>query len=478
MQQRVVKNALLFAAAQVVALVFSINYIEDPDSLRFALALQDYNLALLQPHFPGYPVFCALAQLLYLPIGKLGATFACLGGASLFGVFVQLRRLFNIKTVAQEVVLFVFVLFQPLPLVMAVRFMPDMLGAALALFCVLGFVQKRSDRMLFIAAFATGLLAGVRLSNLPLVLVPFLWALLHTRRKLLFLILAALGVLVWLAPLTALTGPMELLRLARQQSGGHFNDFGGTIGSIPDLGTRALSTLRSIWADGLGAYWSGRTWFSWLPTIGIVCLSVAAILRGYAVRVWHKRELQLLVASCIVYLIWIFLFQNVVHKPRHVLPLLPFVIAFLFYGAHALLNSGRIVRQVVPSAIALVMIPFSSTIAWQHRSPSAMARAVEYVRHAVSNEAIQPTLVSTDLVCTFVRRQGIDVDCMPVDPRAPHAVDIGGRTERIIVIGEQALRTGVRTSRDTVFYHNPFVNRMWPQVVLRDFPVSAGGVNK
>lgn len=478
MQQRVVKNALLFAAAQVVALVFSINYVEDPDSLRFALALQDYKLTLLQPHFPGYPVFCALAKLLYLPFDNLGATFACLGGASLFGVFVLLRRLFNIENLAQEVVLFVFVLFQPLLLVMAVRFMPDMLGAAMSLFCVLSLVQKRSDRMLFIASFATGLLAGVRLSNLPLVLLPFLWALFHSRRKLLFLILAALGVLVWLVPLTVLTGPQELLRLAQQQSGGHFNDFGGTIGSIPDLGTRAAATFRSLWADGLGAYWPGRSLVSLLPTVGIVCLSAAAILRGNAVKAWRNRELQLVVAACTIYLIWIFLFQNVVHKPRHVLPLLPFVIAFLYCGALTMLNGTHTVRRVLPPAIALVMILFGSTIARQHRMPSAMAQAVEYVRNAVAIESGKPTLVSTDLVCTFVRRQGIDVDCLTVDPREPHSVDISRRRERILVIGEQALRTGDRTSRDTVFYHNPFVNRMWPQVVLRDFPSSAGGVNK
>ena len=477
MQQRVVKNALLFAAAQAVALVFSINYIEDPDSMRFALALQDYDLTLLQPHFPGYPVFCALAKVLYLPLHHLGATFACIGGASLYLVFALLRRLFNIQDNAQETLLFVFVLFQPLTLVMATRFMPDMAGAALSFFCAIMFVYKRDDRALLLAAFATGLLAGVRLSNLPLVLAPFVFALFHTKRRVLFALAAAAGVVIWLVPLMALSGPQELLWLAQQQSGGHFNDFGGTIGNIPDIRTRLLATLRSLWADGLGGFWPGRSWLSLLPTFGILCLSIAAGMRLYAAKVWRNREFQLLCAACLIYLVWIFLFQNVVHKPRHLLPLLPFVIACLFYGARHLLNSTRFIGRLAPILFAAVMILFASTIARQHRSPSAMAQAVEYVRTAAESETNRPTLVSTDLVCTFVRRQGVDVDCLPVDPRAPHAVDIDKRTERIIVIGEQALLTGAKTSRDTVFYHNPFVNRMWPQVVLRDFP-AAGGVNR
>ena len=35
----------------------TIYYIEDLDSLRFALSMIDYDVAKLQPHFPAYPVF-------------------------------------------------------------------------------------------------------------------------------------------------------------------------------------------------------------------------------------------------------------------------------------------------------------------------------------------------------------------------------------------------------------------------------------
>ena len=58
----------------------AIYYIEDPDSLRFALAISDYDVAKMQPHFPAYPVFCAIAKIIYSITGRYAVAFAVLGG--------------------------------------------------------------------------------------------------------------------------------------------------------------------------------------------------------------------------------------------------------------------------------------------------------------------------------------------------------------------------------------------------------------
>ena len=63
----------------------SIYYIEDIDSLRFALSIFDrYSLKDLQPHFPGYPVFCFLGSLIYMVTGSLANTFSIIGSMATF----------------------------------------------------------------------------------------------------------------------------------------------------------------------------------------------------------------------------------------------------------------------------------------------------------------------------------------------------------------------------------------------------------
>ena len=56
---------LLFATCVVTRIASTIYYIEDADSLRFALGILDYDVVKYQPHFPGYPVYCFLVKIFY-----------------------------------------------------------------------------------------------------------------------------------------------------------------------------------------------------------------------------------------------------------------------------------------------------------------------------------------------------------------------------------------------------------------------------
>ena len=66
---------LLFIVCILSRILSSIFYIEDIDSLRFALSLYEFNIVELQPHFPGYPIFVALAKAFYSIINNMGAPF-------------------------------------------------------------------------------------------------------------------------------------------------------------------------------------------------------------------------------------------------------------------------------------------------------------------------------------------------------------------------------------------------------------------
>ena len=84
---------ILFLLFIVSRLFTTIYYIADPDSLRFALAIQEYDLVKLQPHFPGYPVFCCLAKILLILFERFSITFSIIGGIATFIIIWSLLQI-------------------------------------------------------------------------------------------------------------------------------------------------------------------------------------------------------------------------------------------------------------------------------------------------------------------------------------------------------------------------------------------------
>ena len=70
----------------------SIYYIEDIDSLRFALSIKEFDIVKLQPHFPGYPVFCFLVKAIHFIIGNMGISFSIV----FFTIFSQKPSIFDV----------------------------------------------------------------------------------------------------------------------------------------------------------------------------------------------------------------------------------------------------------------------------------------------------------------------------------------------------------------------------------------------
>ena len=87
----------LFLGCVLSRIASSIFYIEDIDSLRFALSIEEYNIIKLQPHFPGYPIFCFLAKFLFFFTNSKAISFSIIGGFSLFIIIYFTLKLFQIR---------------------------------------------------------------------------------------------------------------------------------------------------------------------------------------------------------------------------------------------------------------------------------------------------------------------------------------------------------------------------------------------
>lgn len=455
-------------------LASTITYIEDPDSLRFALSVaEEYDVAALQPHFPGYPVFWAVAEVFSLLTGSFSASFSIVGGLATAGLIWGLLRLCEVSLPSVEGwVLAATVVFNPLLWLMGNRYMPDLLGtagavAALAVLLRALPAKKNSldERTALAGMLLTGLLAGLRLSYLPLLFVPALFLLWHSARRGQLVLGGAAGVAVWLVPMILDTGLWTLMDVAWGQTAGHFTDFGGTVQTESDLGRRLLGTVQGLWADGLGVWWPGRHPLTAAVGVGALGTGGLGAWQLFGRERLTGRRVWVLGACVLAYGVWMFFFQNVVHKSRHVLPLLALLLPVLAAGAAALWRmegwaprGSVLLAAGAYAAVTLVLVN-------QHRDPSAVAQAKAFVES--KTQTARPTRVaSVPLVNTYLRTQQVEARFLSIEDSSDVRRLREAETGRTLVMGTYASLLDRSPTRTRTFYHNPHVNRMWPEVTV------------
>lgn len=472
----------LVAASVATRLASTIYYVEDTDSLRFALSVSEgFDLVALQPHFPGYPVFWAAAGALYQMTGSFAASFSLVGGLATAAVVIFGIRLSGRDPLSAEGLAIGFLLFfNPMIWLMGNRYMPDLMGLAAALAALSLFTaphRRESDRTgdtlppLAAAGFLTGLLAGIRLSYAPLLLPAYLHALVRwrARRAGRLLALTLAGSLIWFVPMAADTGWDALLDAATQQTEGHFTEFGGTVETDPHLAARAERMFEAVWSEGLGAWWRGRHPLTALVAVGLLLSAIEAVRAGTSAPGRSLRRTTaiplLLTASVLTYAIWIYFFQNVIYKSRHVLPLVAFACIPLGIGLARLARGEafrtavqRAASRLIAGVFAVAYATVTLVLVVQHREPTAIAQIKEYVE-----ETRPETIVSIPLVNFYLSAQNIEADFLSIqDPADRARLDTVGGS--VMVIGRFPEIIPQNSATADTFYHNPYVNRMWAEV--------------
>tara|TARA_A100001037_G_C15123757_1_gene625154 strand:+ start:107 stop:907 length:801 start_codon:yes stop_codon:yes gene_type:complete len=266
---------------------------------------------------------------------------------------------------------------------------------------------------------------------------------------------------VWLLPLIAITGWDDLVAAARAQTTGHFTEFGGTVATEPDYVRRAVKLFEGLWADGFGLYWSGRHWVTLVAAIALLG-TLYAIGRDLLRHASWPRALWW---GGVLYLAWVFFFQNVVYKSRHVLPLLPFLAIALADALGRIGCSGRRLAQALALCFALCYGYATLHLVVQHRQGSAIAQVHRYL---LSRETTDLRVASVPLIKYYLAAQGLKAEYLPIATaedlvRLQSLVD---STQLTVVGSPLANRTPVLAR---TFYHNPYVNRMWPELTVYEY---------
>ncbi|OIN67486.1 hypothetical protein BLD48_04545 [Exiguobacterium sp. KRL4] len=342
-------------------------YVASYDIANFTLAVGQYDLANLQPHFPGYPFFIllatGLARLGLDPVRALGVV-STLGFASglvpLYLLFkrhpfdtVRLLAAFTVVSTASLVVL-------------SATGMSD--GLALGVLCwfVWSVERARQDHFRLLPYILFGLLMATRLSYAPfgIVLLFLLWQVRRdTWQVVSEIAVLLLAQLAWLLPVAfSVGGPASFAQLSLSFVTGHFSDWGGTAQTDEaTLLERLGLTLKQIVWHGLGF----ATWIGLGSGLFLFCQ------RFRSFPLWWS-------VTGTGYFLWGWFAQNI-DKPRHVLPLVlllvvllvrrlsvrwlvPFLCIQLVIGSIALYQQATTKTATIQLAEAITALPASATI--------------------------------------------------------------------------------------------------------------------
>ena len=462
---RFIKNnsdLILFVGCILSRSATSIYYIEDIDSLRFALSIKEYSLINLQPHFPGYPVFCFVGKLIFFFTDSLGITFSIIGGVSVYIIIYYCLKISRLELSTQlGVFCSALIFFNPFLWLMSNRYMPDIMGMAVAISAIYYLTNDNKEiKYQVIGFFLVGILSGTRLSYLPLLIVPFFYSMIINDKRAYLVVSLFLGCIVWFLPLIWLSGYNNLYMSATAQTVGHFSDFGGTVFTDSNWYLRLKNLIRSIWGDGLGGYWLGRSWQTLilsLPLFYFVYQGVHCVLKQQI----NNKILQIILYSLATYIVWIFFFQNIIHKSRHILPVLVIILLFIVIGQKSKLTD-TLIPKVIIGLFFICLIPVTSVIVNQHSVPTAVSK----LKDNFTNSSNDKTIISIPLINYYLKKHGIKANYISTED-----IDIVDRLKKINInevriIGSysQPFFDDYKVIPDTIIYHNPYVNRMWSKI--------------
>jgi hypothetical protein len=324
----------------IFLLIFQLNFINPYastwDQVDFALAVTRYDLLAMQPHFPGYPYF--------ILGGKLFSSFIDnpAKALTLFNIFLFSTIVYPIYQVGrkylsiEKAILMAVTIYSSSYVILLIN-QPISEGAAISIFCWFIWSLERSlytksKLHLVIPLLILSILFGIRLSYVPfatgiIYLLFYKWKtkVIGVKHLLQLLFLGSLFQMVWVIAIALTEGSLTgFIKLALSFTSGHFQDWGGSIGS------NSLSILERVYIFIFhNIIWTG------LFAHSMALLFIFVIILFYLIYYLCKEKFSLdpffilLILLTFSYFTWALLAQNI-DKPRHIIPLITLCLLLLF----------------------------------------------------------------------------------------------------------------------------------------------------
>jgi hypothetical protein len=331
-------------------------HVGDSESVNFALALWKYDISMLQPHLPGFPVYVFIAGL-FKALRLPAATALCMPGVlssalAVFPLYFLCRRIYGVGAARLALVLYAFnpalwiAACRPAP--HAAMLFPFLYGLRMVLRNLLTpEYLRRQTRFLsmYAGSIAFGILFGISLSYVAL-LFPIVAAALYgliklNRKKVLLETLNGLiaGTCLWAVPFLFKISIADFFNYKVNLDAHAYVD--PLVSSGLPWTARAGLFVENLLGAGLGAH-------SVVPLLG-VCAGAALLIR--ASRPKFKNNFLPIFFFPMVF--WIFLRENLYNVESAVL-LVPLCLIFVCAGL------GTLKKRVLFYGISSVLVAWSA----------------------------------------------------------------------------------------------------------------------
>ena len=206
-------------------------------------------------------------------------------------------------------------------------------------------------------------------------------------------------------------------------------DYGGSIFTEKNLSIRFFHLVESIWADGMGGYWIGRSWVTVIFSFLIATLLIFGFVN--IINNWKfEKSLKIIMSCILIYLLWVFFSQNIIYKSRHILPALIVLFIILSVGFKYVITKHSVVLNTTVFLFVFLLIQITRTLVWDHKNPSAISQ--------LKNDLIQnniSTIVSTPLINYYMKSNSVKANFINID----NSVEFDGfintqSNERVLMI--------------------------------------------
>lgn len=353
---------LLFAFVYLFVTVQLFNnrssYAASWDSVDFALALERFDLFMMQPHFPGYPYFILGGMVLHYfiadPVEALVTFNVIVTVLSTIPIYFLARKWL---TVESSIMVTLFVYTNSYFMVLADQPMSEAAAIGMLWWYIWSLFVARTDKRFavkLVPLFLFSIVIGIRLSYLPfgIGLVLMLiedWHMMKQKpkqKKLLrtsfFVLFAILFQLIWVVGLMLTEGdPVTFMKLAYGFVEGHFQDWGGAATS-----TSMPVFERFLWLGIHHFIWTGLAGQSVIVLTGYGVILLIGLVKASQrhLEVMEKREWLYFICLISAYFVWTLFAQNI-EKPRHIVPA-AVVVAFLF-AVWSVIKGNKVAVQLV-----------------------------------------------------------------------------------------------------------------------------------
>ena len=158
------------------------------------------------------------------------------------------------------------------------------------------------------------------------------------------------------------------------------------------------------------------------------------------------------------------MFQNIIYKPRHVIPLIPFILMIASHGIVIIEIKFRKLKKIIIIFILCIFL-VTSYLNLQHQHPSAISQLKS---HVINAQYPLKVFHSSPLMNRYLKEHkgynNIKFINLNLTDQINEYYESG-----YTIFSTKKLDIKTKDKSKKTFYHNPYVNRLWSKITIYEY---------